>query len=179
MSLYRHTGGASRHALDVGHSVINTDQIHPPNPSDFIIPLIAPSRYLTVPNIEPVAPESISAGSRLEFSAGGGWLIGWRGIARDDTAGVEAAGPYEQATLGVRMFINDGEELITNGLAADFVTFAELFPESSQWAPILRRVDVKDILNVFFQNFQPALTGNDLTPRLTFAFWREKYPGTG
>ena len=174
-----YSGGASREPFDVGHSVIQTDQIHPPNASDFVVPLMAPSRYLVLPNPPAVAPATTSPGVRLEFSAGGGWLIGWRGSAADNTPGVEAAGPYEQASMAIRMFINDGEELITNGFGADFVTMADVFPDSAQWAPIMRRMDVKDVLNVIFQNFQPAATGNTLQPRLTFAFWRERYPGTG
>lgn len=173
------TGGASREPFDVGHSVISTDQIHPPNSSDMIVPIMAPSRYLVLPNPPPVLPGTTSLGTRLEFSAGGGWLIGWRGSAIDNTPGVEAAGNYESATLAIRMFINDGEELITNGTGADFATMADLFPRDTNDAPLMRRVDVKDILTVLFQNQQPLATGNTLQPRLKFAFWREKYPGTG
>lgn len=174
-----YTGGASRPGPVVPHSVINSDQIHPPNEADFIQPLMAPSRYLVVPAIPAVAPGTTSPGERLEFSAGGGWLIGWRATATDFTAGVEAAGPFEQASMGVRIFLNDGEELITNGTAADFARFSELFGDAVQWSPIMRRVDVKDVMNLQFQNFQPAATGNTLQPSVTFAFWREKYPGTG
>jgi hypothetical protein len=140
---------------------------------------MAPSRYLVVPAIPQVDPGDTTPGERLEFSAGGGWLIGWRGVAIDNTPGVEAAGRYEQANLGVSMFLNDGEELITNGVATDFARFGDLFGDAVQWSPLMRRVDVKDVLNLRFRNFQPVATGNTIQPSLLFSFWREKYPGTG
>lgn len=174
----QYTGGGSRNEL-VPHSNIQLDQVHPPDPRDFIQPLMAPSRYLVVGNIPVVAPQVPSAGVRLEFSAGGGWLIGWRGQAVDFTAGAFAAGQLEQASIGVSMFLNDGEELISNGNAVDFAPFSTLFGDAVQWSPIMRRVDVKDILTLNFTNFQPVVGGNNLQPQITFAFWREKYPGTG
>jgi hypothetical protein len=141
---------------------------------------MAPSRWLVVPGIPAVPPNSdTTAGIRLEFSAGGGWLIGWRGrVGNLAAAGVISADDSDQRSIGVRMFLNDGENLITNGIGADFAPFTDLFADAVQWSPIMRRVDVKDVLNFAFRNFQPA-GGDTLTPSLTFAFWREKYPGTG
>lgn len=173
------SGGASREMLDPGHTGIPLDQVHPPACADYIQPLMAPSRYLVVPSVPVVAPQAVTPGERIEFSAGGGWLIGWRGTVRDDTAGIQAAGPYEQASVGVRVFLNDGEELITNGTATDFALFSDLFADATQWSPIMRRVDVKDVMTLQFQNFQPLAGGSSLQPSITFAFWREKYPGAG
>jgi hypothetical protein len=172
-----YTGGASREPFDVGHTTIQTDQIHPPSPADSVVPLMAPSRILVVPNLVPVIPGDTVTGLPLEFSAGGGWLIGWRGRVSQLTAPPFSSGQIEQDTLGVRMFINDGEELITNGQVADFATFGELFASATHITPIMRRVDVKDTLSFAFRNFQPP-GGATLTPRICFYFWREKYPGT-
>jgi hypothetical protein len=177
----RYTGGMTRAPGMVPHSTIQMDQVHPPMGLNTVHATMAPSRILVVPNIPLVGPSSVSPGERLEFSAGGGWLIGWRGTAFDTTVGAQSAGDEIQAQAGVRMFINDGEELITNGLGADFARFSDLFPPAALWSPIMRRMDVKDILNLQFQNFAAA-TGED-TPSYTFSmaflFWREKYPGMG
>jgi len=174
----RYTGGASSSAIRPNHGdAVQLDQVHPPAAGDYIEPLMAPSRYLVLPEAPIVAPAALSNQIRLEFSAGGGWLIGWRGSVVDTTPGAGAAGAFEQASMGVRMFLNDGEELITNGTGADFAAFSTIFTINSS-TPIMRRVDVKDILNCQFQNFQQP-GGSNLQPRVTFAFWREKYPGTG
>lgn len=174
-----HDGGASGLDCVLPHTVIQQDQVHPPATGDYIEPLMAPSRYLVVPQLSPaatVAPASDSVPVTLQFSSGGGWLIGWRGLAVSFANGAFSAGPVEQATLGVRMWINDGEELITNGLNADYAPFATIFGQSVSSTPIMRRVDVKDILNLQFRNFQPV-DGVAMRPFITFSFWREKYPG--
>lgn len=176
ISQMNRSGGGSI-TQDVGHNQIQMDQIHPPDSCDFIQPLMAPSRWLVLGERPVVGPGTDSAGIRMEFSAGGGWLIGFRGTVTDSTAGSESADEFVQASMGVSMFLNDGEELITNGQATTFSSFADLFAPAVQWSPIMRRVDVKDILTVNFRNFQPAGTGHSLTPSLTFAFWRERYPG--
>lgn len=169
-------GYGDAYPATVPHSTIQADQIHPPLNGDYIEPMLAPSRLLVVPDSPDVDPGDTSNQVDLEFSAGGGWLIGWRGVAVDFTPGAGAAGRFEQASMGVRMFLNDGEELITNGRAADFAPFLTIFGESVSMTPILRRVDVKDTLHLLFRNFQPA-GGATLRPFVTFAFWREKYPG--
>lgn len=154
------------------------DQVHPPACGDYITPLMAPSRWLVVPNIPVVAPQATSPGVVLRFSAGGGWLIGWRGSSIDFTAGAFRADELTRATLQLQMRLNDGEELITNGQGLDFMSLSDVFPPGTVISPIMRRVDVKDILTVTWRNIQPA-GGAILTPTLAFSFWREKYPGTG
>lgn len=174
----RYTGGGTSEPHCPPHNQIQMDQVHPPLAGDYMQPVLAPSRILVVPEIPEVAPQAVSPGERLEFSAGGGWLIGWRGTSIDFTPGAFRSDQLTQATMQVRMFLNDGEELITNGIGFDFVSFSDLFPPSSNYAPILRRVDVKDALNLQFRNIQP-LQASTLQPTLAFQFWREKYPGTG
>lgn len=172
----RSNGYGDAYPATVPHSTIQADQIHPPLNGDYIEPMLAPSRLLVLRNTPTVPVQTDSNQVDLEFAAGGGWLIGWRGIAVDFSAGAFAAGRLEQATMGVRMFLNDGEDLITNGQAADFAPFLTIFGESVSMTPILRRVDPKDSLHCIFRNFQPA-GGSALRPFVTFAFWREKYPG--
>lgn len=176
---WQYTGGSSREPYCPPHSQIQLDQVHPPLAGDYCQPILAPSRILVVPDIPTVAPQAVSPGERLEFSAGGGWLIGWRGSSIDFTAGAFRVDALTMATLQVRMWINDGEELVTNGRGTDFVSFLDVFPPTGHYGPILRRVDVKDILNFQFRNIQPVAGGATLRPTLAFMFWREKYPGTG
>ncbi len=173
----RYSGGASRGPLPANNAV-QLDQVHPPAGGDYIEPMMAPSRYLVLPETPIVAPAATSPQIRLEFSAGGGWLIGWRAVAVDVTPGAGAAGNLEQATMGVRMFLNDGEELITNGTGADFASLLTIFGPAVNVTPIMRRVDVKDNLFVLWRNNQQP-GGSDLQAFCTFSFWREKYPGTG
>jgi hypothetical protein len=177
----QYSGGYSREPFPVGHSVIQVDQVHPPLGLNTVQASMAPSRILVVPDIQNAGPLSTTPGARLEFSSGGGWLIGWRGTAVDLTPGAQAAGLLQQAQAGVQMTINDGENLITNGVGVDFSRFSDLFPSSSQWSPIMRRVDVKDTLNLTFRNFNAdAGQGTPIYAfSLSFFFWREKYPGQG
>jgi len=159
-------------------SPIQASQVHPPSSADMVVPLMAPSRWLVLPESPVVPAGTDSAGIRLEFSAGGGWLIGWRGVAVD-TGPPGVADVFTQAQLGVQITLNDGENLITNGVAADFCSMASLFAPAQQVSPIMRRVDVKDVLIARFRNFNAPATGISITPRLCFFFWRQRYPGTG
>ena len=172
------TGGASREPYPIPTDrAVQLDQVHPPASADFIEPMMAPSRLMVLPQTPVVAPAATTAPIRLEFSAGGGWLIGWRCIAVDVTPGAQASGRLEQATGAVRMFINDGEELITNGTGADFASLLTVFGPNTNSTPIMRRMDVKDNLFLLFRNNQTA-GGSSLQFFTTFYFWRERYPGT-
>jgi hypothetical protein len=171
----RYTGGASRLPYPLPQNPQQVSQFHPPDHRDFVLPLMAPDRILTVANIPSVNPQAISPGERLEFASGGGWLIGWRGSVVDNTAGSAAAGEYERATYEVSAFFNDGEYIITNGETSSYVPFSHLFPPSGLWTPMMRRVDPLDVLNFNFRNTQPV-TGHALQGSLSFAFWRERYP---
>jgi hypothetical protein len=148
------------------------DRDRPPAVGDYIQPLLAPSRYLVVPAVPVVPASGTSPGERLEFTSGGGILIGFRGTVVDFTVGVFAAGRLEQASIGVQMTVNGDVNLITNGVAEDFALFSDLFGDAVQWSPILRKMEVNDIINFLFRNNQPLVGGNPLQPSLTFAFWR-------
>ena len=178
--MYPAPSGGGSLVQGVPHSTIQLDQVHPPAAGDYIQPLMAPSRFLVVPDLPDIPPDTTVTGFVLDFSAGGGWLIGWQGIVADfTTVGAFAAGELEQASMGVKAFLNDGEELITNGVSADFVPFANVFRSDTNYSPIMRRVDSTDRMFFEFRNFQPAVQGaQTLRPAIVFAFWREKYPGT-
>jgi hypothetical protein len=144
----------------------------PPLVGPTIEPLLAPNQYLVLENTPLVPPQTTTAPIRLEFSSGSGWLIGWRGVAVDLTVGAGAAGRFEQATMAVEFIINDSQNLITNGVAADFAPFLTLFGEAVNSTPILRYVNSKDIARFRFRNLQ-RVGGSDLQPFLTFAFFRD------
>lgn len=161
-------------------NIITPDQIHPPPHSRMLQPLMAPDRWYTLPIRSEVPPGEISAPPAiLDFQSKAGWLIGMRGTSTDFTIGSFAAGRFEQASLGVKIRINDAEPLTTNTNDADFILFSDLFGDAVQWSPIMRWIEPTDTMTVEFQNFQPpAPDGHTLTASLTFAFWRKEYPGT-
>jgi len=176
-----YTGGYTREPACIPHSNIPMDAVHPPLAGDYCQPMLAPSRILVVQDIPAVAPQQTTPGERLEFSSGGGWVIGWRGTVADLTVGAFRVDALTQWSIGVRASVNAGDEqLITNGETFDFVRYSDLFPVASfNYAPLLRRMDVKDTLFFNFRNFQPVAQdgGHTLYPTLSFQFWREKYPG--
>lgn len=177
-----YTGGYTREPACVPHSNIPMSAVHPPLAGDYLQPMLAPSRILVVQDIPGVEPQQTTPGERLEFSSGGGWLIGWRGTVADWTLGAFRVDALTQHSIGVRVSVNAGDEqLITNGETFDFVRFSDLFPIAAMnQAPILRRMDIKDTLNFNFRNFQPVAQegGHILYPTLSFQFWRERYPGS-
>jgi hypothetical protein len=176
-----YTGGVTREPACVPHSNIPMSAVHPPLAGDYCQPMLAPSRILVVQNIPSIDPQDTSPGEKLEFSSGGGWLIGWRGSVADWTQGAFRVDALTQHSVGLTASVNAGDEqLITNGESFDFVRFEDIFPLGAMmYAPLLRRIDVKDSLFFHFRNFQPlaAQGGHALTPSLAFQFWREKYPG--
>ncbi len=154
--------------------IIPQSSIHPVVPTNAVQPLQAPTRYLTVPGIPQLAPGATSPGSRLEFSGGAGWVIGWNATAADLAGG--AADRFQQFLAGVRITINGEEELGTNGQGGAFIRFADLFKENVQWSPIMRYMLATDVVLLQIQNFSAAVT---LDTSVTFAFIRDgDYPGT-
>jgi len=162
----RKAGGLSAPAH---HSVVQ----HPPVTGSFVEPDLAPDRVLVVENTPTVNANTTSNPVRLEFASGAGFIIGIRGSAVDFTVGAGGAGPLEQASLGMQMRLNAGEELITNGVAADFATFASLFGHDGQeWFPLRRYVTAKDVARFTFRNFQLA-GGSNLRPFLAIKFLQD------
>lgn len=147
-----------------------------PDGGMFVQPLIAPDLWLVVPNIPAVAAAQDSPGEELRLTAFGKGckLIGWRGTVIDTTAGSFASGPLEQASIGVRCVLNGEQNKITNGEAADFAKFSDLFADATQWSPMLLDLEATDVLSFNFRNFQPAAGGHSLTPSLLFAAIRKR-----
>lgn len=155
--------------------IIPQSQIHPPEPIQAVQPLQAPTRYLVVAGIPVLLPGATSPGERLEFSGGAGWIVGWKGTSVD-IAG-PTAGPGEQAQTSVRLFINSGEELITNGQGVAFAPFSDMFATTIQWSPLMRYMLATDVITTQVANTTVALR---LQASLTFAFIRDgDYPGVG
>jgi hypothetical protein len=145
--------------------------------------MIPPSRILVVPGVPSVAPGTTSDPARIDFTAAGGCdnalIVGIHGTARDDTAGVEQAENYEYATCELQATFNDSENLVTDGEAATFVPYSDLFsPGQREPFPICRMISATDKMFFRWRNTQPAETGNTLTPTLTLLVLRIPYPGS-
>lgn len=147
---------------------------HPPALASTIQPLLAPSRWLVVPSIPVVAPQTMSPGERLEFQFSGGVLIGMRGTSVGITAGVWSSDDLSQAACGVEMRLNNMEPLVTNGQGEDWSWFSDLFAPGVQWSPLLRRVTQGDVLNLNFRNRLPVAQATSIQPSLTFAFLADR-----
>jgi|TARA_R110000824_G_scaffold62012_2_gene164475 hypothetical protein len=77
----------------------------------------------------------------------------------------------------VRLFINSGEELITNGQGVAFAPFSDMFATTIQWSPLMRYMLATDVITTQVANTTVALR---LQASLTFAFIRDgDYPGVG
>lgn len=165
-------------------SMVHLDQVHPPILGQYITPMVPPSRVLTVPGVPLVPPGGVASDPAfLDFTAAGGCdnglIIGMHGCAVDNTAGVEAAGEYEYATMEVQITFNDSENIITDGEAASFVPYCDLFsPGQRNPFPIMRAVSATDKMFFRWRNTQPLATGNSMQPSLTFLFLRTPYPGS-
>ena len=158
--------------------MVGATQQHPPLTGSFVQPQIAPSRILTVSGIPIAAPGGVAtAPAKLDFSASGGCedglLIGMFGSVADFTAGVEAAGNFEYAAIELQATFNDNENIVTDGEAASFVRYSDLFsPGSDRSFLIMRRVKATDVMNFRWRNTQPAATGRAIQPSLSFSFRR-------
>jgi hypothetical protein len=160
---------------NVPGNVTPVGPLHPPMPGYYLQCQIPPDKILTVPDVPLVQPGTISEIARLNLSAQAGCkrgiLIGVHGTVRDDTAGVEDAGAYEYASMGVEISFNGDENIITDGEAISFAPYSDMFSPGDRLAfPIYRPVSDNDRLVFRWQNFQPAATGNALQPSLTFLF---------
>ncbi len=165
-------------------NMVHLSAVHPPILGQYISPMVPPSRVLTVPGVPTaIAPGTTSDPARLDFTAAGGCdnglIIGMHGCVTDQTAGVESAENYEYATMELQATFNTEENIITDGEAASFVPYCDLFsPGQRDVFPLMRAVSATDIMTFRWRNTQPVATGNPLTPTLTFLFLRVPYPGT-
>ncbi len=133
-----------------------------------LVPQLAASRILTIkgPNL---APLDVSPPQKLEFGAGAGWLIAMQG-------GIIQTGTIIQDYLlrshvGMRLYINDEDEIITDGMSAAFANMNDLFSEDRGWLPMRRYMIGTDNLFVIFKNFS---LDEIFIPTVTFAFLRDR-----
>jgi hypothetical protein len=130
------------------------------------------------PAVPAIAPGGApSAPVTMRFQGGAGLIIGWRGSVWDTTAGALAAGELERVTCQVRLLLNTDTEIVTNGVGADFVPYADVFAPGQAFSPLMREVCSTDVLQVVWRNVQPAIGGSVLQPSLAFAFVRTSRRG--
>lgn len=130
---------------------------------------------VVVPDIVAIDPGDQSSGLRVQFRTGGRRtancktvkVIGMRGSVRDDTAGSQAAGDYELASMSLQIRTQEGYCYVTNGETDDFATMWDLFRDNPVY-DLDVIVPTDEIWYVTFQNNQPVATGHALTPSLTF-----------
>ena len=139
---------------------VSPDQ-HPPGLVPVVQPLLAPSRWIEVTGIPILQPQGEWLPGKVDFQFSPGFLIGMRGTAVhekyenkvlvDWDSGV---GTYRAA--GVRLQFNGGEPLVTSGDAQTWLWFSDVFGADGQPAPLLRRVEQSDILNIQLRNDYPV-----------------------
>lgn len=151
-------------------SILAERNRNPPLAGEFNQPQIAPDRFFVLPVREIVAPQTTTEGTQFRFNSKPGMIIGMRGTVVDFTVGAFAADKLEQASIGVRITINDNDNLTTNTNAADFVPFADLFVDGETVCPLYRRMAYDDVLVIEFRNFQPLIGGHNLTASLTLHY---------
>ncbi|OGS00195.1 MAG: hypothetical protein A2V88_08275 [Elusimicrobia bacterium RBG_16_66_12] len=138
----------------------------------------APNLIMVAPAVPAIAPGgAASAPITMRFQGGAGIIIGWRGSVWDTTPGALAAGELERVTCQVRLLLNTDTELVTNGIGADFVPYADVFANGQAFSPLLREVCSTDVLQIVWRNVQPAVGGSTLQPSLAFAFLRTSRRG--
>lgn len=168
----------------VPQNTVHLDQVHPPILGQYITPMIPPSRIITFPDLPvDLPPGDTSDKARLDFDAAGGCdnaiIIGMHGCVVDTEPGIEAAGDYEYATCELQLTFNDSENLITDGEAASFVPYCDLFsPGDRSMFPLVRAISATDKMFATWRNTQPVATGRPITPSLTLFLLRVPYPGT-
>jgi len=140
-------------------------------------PPVVPSRILVTPD-RPSLADGDTGSSRIDFSGvGPGWLIGHRGTAlRGDLLGGDEV-TESPAAVGLRLFFNSGENIITNGDTTAYVPFSDVYPASLSFAPLLRYVTQRDILTVEWQQLVAAGTSSIvIVPSVSFAFFAQRLP---
>ena len=158
-----------------------SDLEHSPALVPTVQPTLAPSRWIELTGIPLLHPQDEWDSGRIQFQFSPGFLIGWRGevlrLTYDQGGnfnGYTASG-VELRLLGVKLSFNGGEPLITDGQNETWGWYSDLFGWAGMEAPMLRRVEQSDTLNVSFYNSSPAaLTKWDLLPSLRFAFLADR-----
>jgi len=147
---------------------------HPPALVPVVQPMLAPSRWIEVAGIPVLAPQGEWLAGRIQFQFSPGFLVGMRGTAVHEkyedkllTAWDSGLGDFRAA--GMRLQFNGGEPLITTGDAETWFWYSDAFGQSHEIAPLLRRVEASDTLNVQLRNDYPAALFN-LILSLAFLF---------
>lgn len=144
---------------------------HPLAAGGVVKTLLPPTAYLVVPNIPTVAATLTSQPVVFEFREPG-LIIDIRGTIRDDTAGDEAAGLLEAASVGVQIAFRQGKHhIVRSDTDEAFVLYSDLMvADGGRWSPLIRYVDSCDNVTLRWQNTRLA-GGPTLRPSLTFGFF--------
>lgn len=135
-----------------------------------------PDHIVVVPSIVAIAAGGESTGITVEFATGGRrgqncrviHIIGMRGSVRDDTAGAEAAGDYELASMAFSIVNQHGTAYISDGsTGSSFVRMWDLFRDNPAYDLDII-VPTEEKWTIVFRNLQPAATGHSLFPSLAF-----------
>ncbi len=152
--------------------------------------MLQPTRILTVRGFSALPPLTVSPVLPLFFEAGGGWLLSFSAAIRNSSIG------GFRSDMALRLFLNDGEELISKGNPSDpdlvfgpgappqrqeaFSSFDDLFgnrtDDAAHGCPILRYMYPTDVMYVQVRNASAFFTHE---PTLAFNFCRDrdiKYP---
>lgn len=139
-----------------------SDQQHPPALVPVVQPMLAPSRWIEVTGIPRLAPQDEWLAGRIQFQFSPGFLIGMRGTAIFEKVAVPGPGITWDSDMGtfraagLRLEFNGGESLVTSGDAETWLWYSDAFGGFQEIAPMLRRVEASDVLNVALRNDFPV-----------------------
>ncbi len=154
---------------------------HPPALVPSVQPTLAPSRWLELTGIGILDPQQQFNSGQMRFQFGPGFLIAFRGTAMRQTVDGGGALNGYAATLvearltGLQLSFNGGEPLITDGNSETWAWYSDLFGPQAMPAPMLRRVESADVLNIQILNNAPAgLATWKMLPSLMFLFLSDR-----
>lgn len=156
-----------------------SDLQHPPALVPVVQPMLAPSRWIELTGIPVLPAQKEWLSGRIQFQFSPGFLIGVRGTAVEIKVNQQQqptswdSGVASFRAAGVKLQFNGGEPLITSGEAETWIWLSDLLGMAMDPAPMLRRVEASDTLNVSLRNDYP--TGfNDLIISLAFLFLADR-----
>lgn len=134
---------------------------HPPALVPVVQPMLPPSRWIVLTGIPALVPQGEWTSGRIQFQFSPGFLIGMRGSVVRDVLDKQGA-VIDWAAIGADLYaaemelqFNGGEPLITSGDAEAWLKFSDVFGFDSFPAPMLRRLEQSDTLNVRLRNSYP------------------------
>lgn len=151
------------------------DGQHPPSLVPVMQPMLAPSRWIEVTGIPVLEPQEEWTAGRVQFQFSPGFLIGMRGTAVQEHYDNKVLVGWDSSmgdfrAAGLRLQFNGGEPLVTSGDAETWLWYSDVFsPFGGLPAPLLRRVEQSDTLNVQLRNDYP-LTLPNLVLSLAFLY---------